>query len=64
MNVRFVRLAVCATVGFVAVAVAGNASQGKDASVYDFEMKTIDGKSAKLSAYEGNVLMIVNVASK
>ena len=33
-------------------------------SVYDFEMTAIDGKSVKLSRYQGDVLMIVNVASK
>jgi len=33
-------------------------------SVYDFTMKTIDGQDRSLSAYQGKVLMIVNVASK
>jgi len=33
-------------------------------SVYDFEMTNIDGKTVSLSKYKGNVLMIVNVASK
>lgn len=33
-------------------------------SVYDFKMKTIDGKELKLSEYKGKVLLIVNVASK
>jgi len=32
--------------------------------VYGFTMKTIDGKERKLSAYQGKVLLIVNVASK
>ena len=36
----------------------------KAASVYDFEMKDIDGKTVSLSQYKGKVAMIVNVASK
>jgi glutathione peroxidase len=34
------------------------------ASVYDFTMKDIDGKEQKLDAYKGDVIMIVNTASK
>jgi len=33
-------------------------------SVYDFTMKDIDGKEVKLKKYNGNVALIVNVASK
>lgn len=33
-------------------------------TVYDFEAKTIDGATQKLDAYQGKVLLIVNVASK
>ncbi len=33
-------------------------------SVYDFTMKSIDGKDVKLNAYKGKVVMLVNVASK
>lgn len=33
-------------------------------SIYDFEAKTIDGEAQKLSAYRGQALLIVNVASK
>lgn len=32
-------------------------------SVYEFTMRDIDGKSVKLDAYKGKVVMIVNVAS-
>ena len=32
-------------------------------SVYDFSMKTIDGKEQSLADFKGNVLLIVNVAS-
>ncbi len=33
-------------------------------TVYDFQAKTIDGQEATLSDYRGNVLLIVNVASR
>ncbi|RYE35952.1 MAG: glutathione peroxidase, partial [Sphingobacteriales bacterium] len=34
------------------------------ASVYDFTIKTIDGKVVKLSKFKGKKIMIVNTASK
>ena len=33
-------------------------------SIYDFEMKMLDGSSKSLSDYKGKVFLIVNVASK
>lgn len=33
-------------------------------SIYDFAVKDIDGKDVALSTYKGDVLLIVNVASK
>lgn len=33
-------------------------------TIYEFSVKDIDGKDVPLSRYKGNVLMIVNVASK
>ncbi len=33
-------------------------------SVYDFSMKSIDGKDVSLAAYKGKALMIVNTASQ
>jgi glutathione peroxidase len=33
-------------------------------SIYDFSMKTIDGKDQSLADFKGNVLLIVNVASQ
>ena len=33
-------------------------------TIHDLEVKTIDGKTEKLSAYAGKVLLVVNVASK
>ena len=32
-------------------------------SVYDFQMKDIDGKDVKLEKYKGNVLLVVNTAA-
>jgi len=37
---------------------------GDTMSLYDFEVKTIDGAKTTLHAYKGKVLLIVNVASK
>ena len=33
-------------------------------TLHDIEVKTIDGKTQKLSAYAGKTLLVVNVASK
>lgn len=33
-------------------------------TLHDFEATTIDGKARKLSAYEGKVLLVVNVATR
>lgn len=33
-------------------------------SIYDFEVKGLDGKSVKLSDYKGKVLLLVNIASR
>ena len=41
-----------------------NASKKDARSIYDFTMKTIDGKDAALSVYKGKVVLIVNVASQ
>jgi glutathione peroxidase len=43
-------------VGFVEAAAAG--------TVLDFKVRDIDGKEVKLKRYKGNVLLVVNVASK
>ena len=34
------------------------------AAIYDFKVKTIDGKETTLKSFEGKVLLIVNVASE
>ena len=36
----------------------------KEKSVLDFKMKDIDGNDVKLKKYKGNVLLVVNTASK
>ena len=33
-------------------------------SIYDFNVKTIEGEEISMSKYKGKVLLIVNVASK
>ena len=37
---------------------------GNMASIHDFEMETITGESQSLSDYDGQVCLIVNVASE
>jgi glutathione peroxidase len=39
-------------------------SQNSAKSIYDFEVLDIDGNKVSLSKFKGNVLLIVNVASK
>lgn len=36
----------------------------KESSIYDFTMKTIQGKDKSIADYKGKVIVIVNVASK
>lgn len=36
----------------------------EDIGVYEFTVRDIDGKDVALSAYRGDVLLIINVASK
>jgi glutathione peroxidase len=39
-------------------------ASGLAKSIYNFKMKDIDGKDVKLKKYKGNVLLVVNTASK
>jgi glutathione peroxidase len=48
--------------GFVSASTPFAAPKAK--SVLDFTVKNIDGKDVKLKTYKGNVLLIVNTASK
>ena len=50
-------------IGVIAVGVRGRAEEKPVKSVYDFQMKNIDGKDVKLSEFRGKVVLIVNVAS-
>ncbi|HEY8561402.1 MAG TPA: glutathione peroxidase [Pyrinomonadaceae bacterium] len=43
---------------------AAPSAELKNKSVLDFQMKDIDGKDVKLKKYKGNVLLVVNTASK
>lgn len=42
----------------------GTTMTAQDLSIYDFDVTTIDGDSTKLKKFEGNVMLIVNTASK
>jgi glutathione peroxidase len=50
--------------GLLGVVTTAQAGGPAPKSVHDFTMKRIDGKQQKLSAYKGNVVLVVNVASK
>ena len=59
-------IALCA---FAAVCVGlcvycASSASAASPSVFDFKMKDIDGKDVKLKKYKGNVLLVVNTASK
>ena len=54
-------------IGAVAAGIGlGAGARGEEPvkSIFDFTMKDIDGKDVALSAYQGKVLLVVNVASK
>ena len=52
------------SVSFIAVALFMQALALSAASLHDIPIKDIDGKDTSLKAYQGKVLLIVNVASK
>jgi len=70
MNKIFLVFAVVAIAAGVFVVfqpkpVSQQAAAGPPAkSIYDFQMKDIDGKDVKLDKYKGKVVMVVNTASK
>jgi glutathione peroxidase len=43
---------------------AKDKAEASHASVLDFKMKNIDGQMVNLAQYKGNVILLVNVASK
>jgi len=48
----------------IALALTLNIFGGNPMSIYDIQVKTIEGKKIKLDKYKGRVMLIVNVASK
>ena len=67
MSKNFVFLILAAVVMLTAYAFSRTGSDPAMASprsIYDFKMKDIDGKDVRLKKYKGNVLLVVNTASK
>lgn len=65
MNVRLVALlAAAATVAFALPRALQADDAKKPASVLDYKVQDIDGKSVDLAKYKGEVLLIVNTASQ
>lgn len=60
MKTTLLLIVMCAIAGSGFNAIAQDAK----ASIYDFKMKSIDGKEIPLSTYKGKYILIVNVASK
>lgn len=58
------RVLVASVFAIAAVALVVPAYAGEGAQVLDHKVKDIDGKDVDLSKYKGNVVLIVNVASK
>jgi glutathione peroxidase len=48
----------------LALCLAGGIMSAAVRSIYDFTLKSIDGKPVSLKEYQGKVVMLVNVASK
>lgn len=64
-NVKRTVLGSCCVVAAAFMMLAVHADDQKEAdSVLDFTVKDIDGQEVNLDKYQGNVLLIVNVASK
>ncbi len=53
----------CNTMDTTSNAASVNLPPLKEKSIYEFSMKSIDGKEVKMDEYKGKVLLIVNVAS-
>ena len=67
IGILLVIILVGGIVGAYALGFIGNPSPTdavKEKSVLDFTMKDIDGNDVKLDKYKGNVLLVVNTASK
>jgi len=59
-----IKLSLFVAAALVLFATNLRAEDKKDKTVYDFNMKDIDGKPTDLSQYKGKVALVVNVASK
>jgi len=46
------------------LSMAGIAASAQTKSIYDFNLKSIDGQQVSLGAFSGKVVLLVNVASK
>ncbi len=70
MKNKIKQVAMLATLFFITIScTAKSANYAADgnfssASIYDFKMNDIDGKSISLSQYKGKIVVIVNTASK
>src|SRR3712207_2775021 len=60
----FVKILCSLLIVFSIGTVALSKSSYKPKSILDFTMKDIDGNDVKLKKYKGNVLLVVNVASR
>ena len=58
------KLAAVVSLGLVVLAFVSPSFAAGEGSPLDFKMKAIDGKDVDLSKYKGQVVLIVNVASK
>jgi glutathione peroxidase len=58
------KLAVLLSLGLLVIAFVVPASAADKSGPLDFKMKSIDGKNVDLAKYKGDVVLIVNVASK
>jgi glutathione peroxidase len=58
------KLAALVSLAFLMIAMVGTLSAADVKSPLDFKVDSIDGKPVDLSQYKGNVVLIVNVASK
>jgi glutathione peroxidase len=58
------KLAVVLSLGLLVIAFVAPGLAAEKSGPLDFKMKSIDGKDVDLSKYKGEVVLIVNVASK
>ena len=58
------KLAAFVSIALVMLAMVRPVSAANEKSPLDFKMESLDGKPTDLSQYKGNVVLIVNVASK